>query len=1077
MTRVYSIPLGAPFLETLADALVDGRLVPGFPEASGPDALARATIYLPTRRAARALGALIAEKAGARFGAPALILPRIVPLGAADDAELALAAGALETSALETCADARALAPPVAPLERRLLLARLIQHWSRRLDPRLARLDGDTPFLVPSSPADAVSLAGELEALMDDVAWEGVAFEALGAAVDGDFSRYFELTLDFVRIAFEAWPAILAERGASDPARRTAALIDAEAARIAADPPPGPVIAAGSTGSIPATARLLAAIAALPRGAVVLPGLDRDLDAQAWRAVCGDREQGLAPAHGHPQAVMARLIARVLRIAREDVVPLGEPGAAGRAREAMLAQAMRPAETTEAWAALDGDTRARLAAEATDGLALVEAKDEREEALCVAVALRETLETPGRTAALITPDRGLAARVCAELGRWGVVVDDSAGTSLAEAQAGRLARLAAEAAAERFAPLATLALLHHPAVRLGFSAADLARARTALEIGVLRGPEPAAGIRGLVAALHLRRAETAARPGRAPRPRARLDESDWACALALLERLAAAFEGFGPDAVPREGALPALAAAHRAACDALVAGPPEDGGAAAREEPAAGAEDDPAPFTDGSDETLAELFDDLAMVDADTALRGAFLDYPGFFANLARDRRAPGRADRAHPRLKVLGLLEARLIRADRVVLAGLDEGVWPPRARTDAFLNRPMREEIGLAPPERRLGQTAHDFVQALGAPEVVVTRAAKRDGAPTVPSRFLQRVKAFVGDDAWEAMRGRGRRLAALAARLDAAEPAPPLRRPAPRPDPALFPRRLSVTEVETLVRDPYAIFARRVLGLDALDTIAVAPGAAERGSLIHETFARFVEAHPDALPARDVAAQRLRQIGLDLFAPIGDAYPEVQAEWWPRFERVIDGYLDWEVARRALLAGIAVERKGELSLTVGTERFTLSARADRIETRADGGATLVDYKTGTPPTPKMVFAGFSPQLTLEAAMLREGAFEGVPPPRGETELLYVHASGGKDPFRPCPIVPPKDEERSVADLVGEHLARLKGLVARFVAGEYGYVSRPYAQYALRFSPYDHLARVKEWSAAGAGDAEDDT
>ncbi|MGP9822788.1 double-strand break repair protein AddB, partial [Salinarimonas sp. NSM] len=560
-----------------------------------------------------------------------------------------------------------------------------------------------------------------------------------------------------------------------------------------------------------------------------------------------------------------------------------------------------------------------------------------------------------------------------------------------------------------------------------------------------------------------------------PRPRARLGEADWGGALALLERLAAAFAGFGPDAFPSEVALPALAAAHRAACDALVAGPPAQEVSAAGV--AAGVDDEPAPFTDGSDETLAALFDDLALVDADAALRGVFLDYPGFFANLARDRRAPGRADRAHPRLKILGLLEARLIRADRVVLAGLDEGVWPPRARTDAFLNRPMREEIGLAPPERRLGQTAHDFVQALGARDVVITRAAKRDGAPTVPSRFLQRVKAFVGADAWEAIRERGRRIAALAARLDAADPAPPLRRPAPRPDPALFPRRLSVTEVETLVRDPYALFARRVLGLDALDAIALAPGAAERGSLIHETFARFVEAHPDALPARDVAAQRLRQIGLDLFAPIGDAYPEVQAEWWPRFERVIDGYLDWEMARRTLLAGIAVERKGELALMIGTERFTLSARADRIETGADGGAVIVDYKTGTPPTPKMVFAGFSPQLTLEAAMLRAGAFEGVHAPRGETELVYVHASGGKDPFKPCPITPPKDEERSVEDLVGEHLARLKGLVARFVAGEYGYVSRPYAQYALRFSAYDHLARVKEWSAAGGGDAEDET
>ncbi|GGK39358.1 double-strand break repair protein AddB [Salinarimonas ramus] len=1067
MTRVFTIPLGLPFLETLADALVEGRLVPGYPETSGPEALAEATIFLPTRRAARALGALVAERAAARFETPALVLPRIVPLGAADDAELALAAGALETGAA-----AQALAPPIAPLERRLLLARLVQHWSEALDPRLARLDGDTPFLVPSSPADAVSLAGELEALMDDLAYENVPFEALGRAVDGDFSTYFELTLDFVRIAFTAWPAILAERGASDPGRRTAALIDAEAARLRTSPPRGPVIAAGSTGSIPATARLLAAIANLPRGAVVLPGLDRDLDEGAWRAVCGDRESGLSAAHGHPQAVMARLLSEVLHLRREDVLPLAEPEAAGRARERMLAEAMRPAETTEAWAALDADLRSTLAARGSEGIALVEAADERREALCVAIALRETLETPGRTAALVTPDRGLAERVCAELGRWGVSVDDSAGTSLAESQAGRLARLAAEAAADRFSPLSTLALLHHSAVRLGFDAVDMARARAALEIGVLRGPEPRAGIAGLRAALDLRRIETAREAGRVPRPRARLEDADWELAASLLARLEAAFATFGRDIGPREISLPALAAAHRAAFDALVAAPDRE---VDTDEDAS--EDEAALFTDGSDEALAELFDDLSLVDADAALRGVFLDYPGFFANVARDRRAPGRADRAHPRLKVLGLLEARLVRADRIVLAGLDEGVWPPRARTDAFLNRPMREEIGLPPPERRLGQTAHDFVQALGARDVVVTRAKKRDGAPTVPSRFLQRIRAFVGDAPWQDMLAGGARLSALADRLDAAEPAPPLPRPAPRPDPALFPRRLSVTEVETLVRDPYAIFARRVLGLDPLDAIATAPGAAERGSLIHDTFALFVEAHPDALPPRDVAAERLRQIGLDLFAPIGEAYPEVQAEWWPRFERVIDGFLDWEIDRRALLADLAVERSGKLPIQLGAETFLLTARADRIERRRDGGATIVDYKTGTPPSAKMVFAGFSPQLTLEAAMLRAGAFEGVQKAAGEVDLLYVHASGGKEPFRPCPIAPPKDEERTVADLVSEHLARLTGLVARFVAGEYGYVSRPYAQYALRFSAYDHLARVKEWSAAGGAGVEDET
>lgn len=1054
MARVLSIPPGAPFLATLADALVSGRLIPGFPAHAGPDALAAATIYLPTRRAARALAAEIAE----RIGADALVLPRIVPLGEADEAELALAAE--EGLAGE---GEGALPPPIAPLERRLLLARLIQAWSQAIDRDLARLDAGTPFLVPSSPADAVSLAGDLERLMDDFVLEGVPWERLGDAVEGDFSRYFALTLDFLKIAFEAWPAILAERGASDPTRRASLLVDAEAARLARDPPRGPVIAAGSTGSIPSTARLLAAIARLPAGAVVLPGLDRDLDAAGFATIPGDGAR--PPLHGHPQATMARLLAGPLGIPREAVAILGGEavGEGARARERLLSEAMRPAETTDAWARIPAAERLALAEAGTDGIALVEAADEREEALAVAIALRETLAEPGRIAALVTPDRGLARRVCAELGRWGVEAEDSAGTSLADAPAGRLARLAAEAVAEDFAPISFLALVEHPSLRLGFTPSEIARARATLEIGLLRGPEPGSGLAGLRAALALRRIESG-RSRRVPRPRRRIAAEDWALADSFLARMAEAFARFSPDPVDPEApiGLCALAGAHRATLDALLARP-------AHEEESVGEGEEGG---DGGEEALATLFDDLALVDAETAPTGRFADYPAFFATLARERRADGATGRAHPRVKILGLLEARLLRVDRVVLGGLDEGVWPPRAKDDAFLNRPLRAELGLAPPERRIGQTAHDFLQALGTRDAVITRAAKREGAPSVPSRFLQRLEAFVGEAAHGAMRARGERFLAISRALDAAPPAPPLPRPAPRPDPALFPRRLSVTEIETLIRDPYAIFARHVLGLEALEAIAAEPGAADRGTIAHEIFSRFVEEYPLALPERALARERLRRIAEDAFAPIARAYPALHAEWEPRFERMIDGFLDWEYGRRAELAEILVERAGALDLVVGSETVTLSARADRIERRRDGGATIVDFKTGTPPSKKMVFAGFSPQLTLEAAMLGEGAFSGATPPEREPDLLYLHGSGGAKPFVPCPIEPPRGDPRSVAELVVEHRARLVGLLARFLTGEYAYLSRPFAQYAQRYSDYDHLARVKEWSASGGLD-----
>ncbi|ACA15054.1 double-strand break repair protein AddB [Methylobacterium sp. 4-46] len=1029
--RIFTIPPGAPFLATLADALLDGTLVG--PVAQGPLGLAAVTLFLPTRRATRALAAELAARCG-----PAVLLPRMTPLGEADEAELDLAA-----LAPGECPEAVAH-PPIPALERRLILARLVQAWAAGIDRRLLPMGEEVPFRVPSSPADAVGLAADLEGLMDALTVEGLPWDEIGRAVEAEYSQYFSLTLDFVRIAAEHWPAILAERGVSDPVARGRALVLAEAARLRRERPADPIVVAGSTGSIPATAALIGAIAAMPRGAVVLPGLDLALDEEGWAAI----ETGEAVAHGHPQAILHRLL-RGLDCPRAAVRPLGAPGPAARARAELLSQALRPAETTDAWADLDPGAREALARAGGAGLALVEAADEREEALAIAVALREALERPDCRAALITPDRGLARRVAAELGRWEIVAEDTAGQPLALSLAGRLARLATDVAALDAKPERVLALLAHPMVRLGLARPALERAAAALEIGVLRGPAPAKGFAGLAEALRVARGGE--RP-HAPRPVRRLTQADWEAAADLVARLDRAFRDFAPrDFAPdqEEGVrdLVALAQAHRETCDLLLDGPD-------------------APQDEPSVAVLDGLFDDLALAQAGM-LEGRFSDYPAFFTALARERVVSARAERPHPRLRILGLLEARLLRVDRVVLGGLDEGVWPPKAETDAFLNRPMRAAVGLSSPERRLGQTAHDLVQALGCPDAVITRAHKREGSPTVPSRFLQRLRAFMGEAAWSGCLAAGGRLRALAASLDrGTEPLPPRpARPAPRPDPALFPRALSVTEVETLVRDPYGIFARHVLGLDPLEPVAVQPSASDRGTIVHDVLGGFAQRFPEALPADPRLP--LYDLAVNAFAPIADAYPELYAEWWPRFERMAASFLAWEVERRPGLRRVHAEISGRWRIPIGpAEDFTLRARADRIEARRDGGHVIVDFKTGQPPSAREVFAGFAPQLTLEAAMLQAGGFRDLGPGTGAPELLYVRASGGKVPLDPVPLKPPRGEARSVEELIDEHARRFQGLVARFLRGEAAYLSRPYPKYARAFSPYDHLARVKEWS-----------
>ncbi len=986
----------------------------------------------------RALSAILA----ARLGRAAL-LPRMVPLGEADEAELDLAANPL----IENGPDV--LAPAMPPLERRLILARLVQKWAEAVDRTLLPIDDDVPFLVPSSPADAIGLAADLERLMDALTVEGLPWAVIGGAVEAEYSRYFGLTLDFVKIAAEAWPGILAERGMSDPVSRSRRLVLAEAERLTRERPGDPVIVAGSTGSVPATARLIGAVAGLPRGAVVLPGLDTDLDAAGWDAI--ETGEGFAReiAHGHPQAILHRLLGPgCLGLDRSRVTRLGEPDAEAVARAGLLSQALRPAETTEAWADLAPAARAALAEAGMRGLALVEAADEREEALIIAIALRETLETPGAEAALVTPDRGLAVRVAAELARWGIVAEDSGGEALSRSRAGRLARLAAELAAD-LTPARLITLLSHPFVRLGMPRSDVVRAAAALEIGVLRGPAPKPGFEGLRDALADQRTAT----GRRPRAKRRLTDLDWDLAAELLDRLELTFQGF-------------LDVDHRGVGNLVAYAP-----AIASLRPA--------------DRCRRGRGD-----------RGRLARRPRHALRRPRTRRArpparalrrlPGLLHRARPRA------HGRLLRrAPAPASAHPRAARSPPDAGGPRGARRPRRGRLADQDDHRRLPQptdarahrpqsarTPHRAERPRLRPgarhrDVVITRAAKREGAPTVPSRFLQRLRAFAGEAHWNGALQAGRRFSAYAAALDQGTgPAQGrLMQPKPKPDPALFPRSLSVTEVETLVRDPYVIFARHVLGLDPLEPVAAEPGAADRGTLIHDILGGFAERYPDTLP--ETAVEQLFDLALNAFQPISDTYPELYAEWWPRYERLAARFLEWEAERRDGLAKVHPEISGAWKIPMGAETFTLRARADRIERRRDGGACIVDFKTGLPPSNKEVFAGFSPQLTLEAAMLMAGAFEGLAPTTTTPDLLYVHASGGRKPFEPLLVKPPRGDEREVAAIVADHVTRFRGLVARFLAGEAAYTSRPYPKYAKSYGDYDHLARVLEWSLGGEGDA----
>lgn len=644
--------------------------------------------------------------------------------------------------------------------------------------------------------------------------------------------------------------------------------------------------------------------------------------------------------------------------------------------------------------------------------------------------LREVVESPSRTGMLVTPDRTLARRVASELRRWGIDVDDSAGQPLAKTSPGGFLTLLAEMVADNFTPVRMLAALKHPLAAGGEAPAQFRAQVRALERAVLRGPRPAPGLDGLRAALA-----------------ALNNEDDRAALGAWLDRIELLARPFIDAMAAPETSFATLIDSHLALAEAM---------AATDEEP--GVE---RLWRGEAGEALMLFASELresaaALGDIDPR------SYPGLLAAFMSARPVRPRYGR-HPRIAILGPLEARLITADLVILGGLNEGTWPAESSPDPWLSRPMRHDFGLPPQERRIGLAAHDFVQGCAQGEVVLTRAQKVEGTPTVPSRWLLRL-----DTVLEGVRVEGGGAPRLEAgpwlawleELDRPDEARVIAEPpAPCPPLSARPTRLSVTRIEMLMRDPYAVYARYVLGLWKLDPLDADPGAAERGVLIHAALDRFLAGLDGDWPAD--ALDRLIAAGRAVFAD-ARVPPGVAAFWWPRFERIARWFVTAEQDRRASIAESHTEISGALTIQGPAGPFTLTAKADRIDRRADGTYAVIDYKTGVLPSEKDVQAGLSPQLPLEAAMVQEGAFRGLP--AGEVAEIAYWRLSGREPAGEIRTV-----GRDPAALAAAALDGLERLVALFQDARTPYHARPRPSAAPRFSDYDHLARVREWSGEG--------
>jgi ATP-dependent helicase/nuclease subunit B len=935
---IYTIPAGHSFLDCLAAGLLRKK------------DLHRMEIFLPTRRGCNELKQALLRRSQQQF----LLLPKLSPLGDLDENE-ELFSSPLDESDLK---------PLIPPLVRLGFLTKLIEDYTHKSG-------------LPSSPSLSLKLAKSLIRLMDQAAIENVPWERLLHLVPTEFANHWQLTLDFLNIITLHWPQILEEKGFIEPYTRHQKLVDRLIARWEKNPPTHPILAAGSTGTMPATTRLLQAVAGLPQGAVILPALDQSLSPEEGR--------DLSPCH--PQYALFCFLEKAGLSPYE--VPLWPDfqNEKNHPRARLFREVLKSSFSHEQSPPSD----------ALEDVSMISCATPQEEALVIALLMRQHLETPHQRICLVTADLKLAERVKEELKRWNIDIDSSSGEPLDQTSPGVFLKLCAEYLAFPEDPVIFLSLLKHPLTYMEKPRGKLRHEIQRLEKQVLRARKSHRNAMGEAYAKTLQSFTTN---------------------LNLKNNINQPFEE--------------IFNAHFQMAEVLST---DEAGICQIWEGAKG-------------RGLASFMKRLKEASVDyPSLPVA--DYPALLAELIKeeDFREPSQK---HPRLSILGSLEARLFQADVVILGGLNEGTWPPETDVDPWLNRSMRQTMGFPSPERRVGLSAHDFGQAFVSPKVYLTRALKVNGTPTIESRWLKRLEVYL--KTWDLSLPTEPRVLDWVRHLDLPDLQQVQTPSYPTPPIDARPRRLSVTQIETWMRDPYALYARHILSLSPLDPIEQKVDAAIRGTLIHAALDQLFKVCPD--PHHPNTLDILLFIGKTLFEPYQNS-PSLKLFWEPRFFRLAQWFVETEKQTRIPGTQTFTEVKGKLTLTTQNGPFECIAKADRIDLLPDGRLRIIDYKTGIPPTDQDVMLGFSPQLPLEGAIALHQGFEEIQATR--IESLQFWWLRGDQKGGVIKSIAGDPHELSLKALSG-----LERMILMFENEAVPYPPRPLPTKALRYNDYAHLARL---------------
>ncbi len=949
-TKIYNIPASCSFLDVIAEHFLEEYKLQPF-------ALADVLFLLPNRRACKSLQEAFVRQQGLQ----PTILPQMQPLAETEEE-------ALQITGFDLSEELKNLSPAMSATERLMIFTKIIM--SKPADYGLEKMPA----------GQAVALASELCSLMDLTTQQQLSFDKLDNIVPEEYAVHWQETLKFLRIITQYWPGILQDSGKIDAVERQQLLLQVQINVWKKINPQKRIVVAGTTAAFPLMKELVKTVYGLDNGQIFLAGLDKYLDEESWQQID----------EVHPQYELKQLL-DYLDIDRFLIPDFVLPQ--NKEREILVSEVMRPARTSEKWRQLD---KSCISDQAISGMHFINCNNARIEALVIALLMRETLNTPEKTAALVTTDRTLARQVAAALARWNIQVDDSAGVPLTLTPVGIFLRQILSVIEEHFSPTALLSLMKYPLFANGEKLFDVRRKVRLYECQYLREKNKSA-------------------------------ETDVVDRLKkVLEELSALYEK------PKVSVL-SLLQKHIQAAELLATTDVKSGDKV---------------LWKGDDGEAAAKF--IADVLDKAGILGEIspMEYAGWF-DVLMGRVTVRRRYGMHPRLKILGPIEARLMQFDRIIIGEVNEGSWPQAVQADPWLSRPMKKDFGLPLPEKNIGVLAQDFSSLLCGQEVFITRADRVQRTPMVKSRWSMRIETVL-----QALGVNPKTLESAyytdwAEYMDKASVLKRILPPAPKPPVSARPRCLSASAVENLMRDPYIIYAKYILKLKPLDGLEQALTFADYGSIVHEILEEFNNKYSDSYPQN--AKEELLRLG-DIYFEKYQIPAEQIAFWRPNFIKIIDWLVARETTYRQNIAKIYNEVEGSYNFEAPAGDFIITAKADRVDVTRDGKINILDYKTGQARSPKEIKHSYAPQLPIEAIIAEKGAFPGIE--KGQVESLRYWQLGRQE----------TGIFADVEEVLQNTYDRIVELVSLFDFETTGYISKPNPKYAPRYSDYEHLSRMAE-------------